>query len=152
MRESHQTTSADAGRRRARVSRGRLLSRIISLSLLAALLTGCTGKATPLATMSVPAEPTEASVPSPAATTASEKGFTIRGTVMDASASARIIMLEEPDQGFSTIALTDETALLSADGGAIGLTDVRHGDSVKAHGQSGMPGTLLADEIVVGTP
>lgn len=137
------------------MSRGRLLSRIISLSLLAAFLTGCggkAGKATPLATMSVPAEPTEASVPSPAATTGSEKGFTIRGTVMDASASARVIMLEAPDQGFSTIALTDETVLLSADGGAIRLTDVHHGDSVKAHGQAGTPGTLLADEIVVGTP
>ncbi len=59
------------------------------------------------------------------------------------------ITLEEPVDGFRTIGLTDESALLSADGSEILLRDIPLGATVKAFGQPGTSDALIADHILV---
>lgn len=80
----------------------------------------------------------------------STSGLTITGTVMDVALSARVITLEEPIDGISTIALTGESVLLSAGGSEIALRDIQHGMTVKAFGQSGDAGVLIASQVIAG--
>ena len=75
---------------------------------------------------------------------------TITGTVMDISLSARIITLEQPVDGVSTIALTEESVLLSTDGNGMELRDLQHGMTLKALGQLNDSGALIASRILVG--
>jgi hypothetical protein len=77
-------------------------------------------------------------------------GLTITGTVMDVALSARIITLEEPVDGFSTIALTGESVLLSVDGHEIELRDIQHGMTIKVFGQPGDSGALIASQVLAG--
>jgi len=56
----------------------------------------------------------------------------IIGTVLDVSPSARIIMLAEPVEGLSVIALTDASKLLSVAGNEITLRDIRPGTKIQA--------------------
>jgi hypothetical protein len=147
--------SAQSPDHRARRAKKSLLSTLFAFSLVAALMAGCAGSegtGIPPTAANVPAEPTRLAVPSSAATSVPEAGVTVTGTVMDASPSAKIIMLERPDQGIGTIALTDETRLLAANGETMTLTDIHRGDSLKAHGRLGTAGTLLADRIVIQSP
>lgn len=72
---------------------------------------------------------------------------TITGTVQDVMLSARIILLQEPVQGFSTLALTQDTKLVSAEGLDITLQEVRAGIRVQATGRPGTRGTLLPEEV-----
>jgi len=137
------------------VGRSCIFSALGVLSLMAAMATACTGElstAAPIPVVTVQVEPTRtATLPGPATSTP-EEGITVSGDVMDASPSAKIIVLEQPDHGIGTIALTNETILQAANGAPMTLTDVTHGDSVMAHGHAGTSGTLLADKIVVGSP
>jgi hypothetical protein len=128
------------------------LGALFLLAVLAAACAGGLGKAASVPVATLHSEPTREAALPVTATRVPDAGTSVSGNVMDASASARIIMLEHPDHGISTIALTDATVLLSSGGEAIALTDISHGDSVKAHGHSGTPGTLLADKIIVGAP
>jgi TolB protein len=68
--------------------------------------------------------------------------------VQRASASARQFTLDEPQEGFVTVALTADTALTSADGTPLRIIDVLPGDRIRATGRPGTSGTLLADEVV----
>jgi hypothetical protein len=90
--------------------------------------------------------------PTPASTSTEDNeveatSVTITGTVQDVMLSARIILLQEPVQGFSTLALTQDTKLVSAEGLDITLQEVRAGMRVQATGRPGTPGTLLPEEV-----
>jgi hypothetical protein len=76
-----------------------------------------------------------------------EPGIAIMGTVMDVSLSARIIMLREPVEGFSVIALTEESELVSAEGDEITLRAIRPGMRIQASGQPGESNALLASKV-----
>jgi hypothetical protein len=80
-------------------------------------------------------------------TEGAESGITIIGTVMNVSLSARVIMLEEPVEDFSVIALTEESALISADGDEITLRDIQPGMTIQAFGQPGESYALLASQV-----
>ena len=73
------------------------------------------------------------------------------GTVLDVSPSARVITLAEPVDGFTVIALTEESQLLSASGRQILLRDLKAGMRIQASGQPGVPGTLIASQVLVVT-
>ena len=85
-------------------------------------------------------------------TPTSAETITITGTVMDVSLSARIIMLAEAVEGFEVVALTEESELVSASGGEAALQDIRPGMRVKASGQAGESGALLAEQVLVTEP
>jgi hypothetical protein len=68
---------------------------------------------------------------------------------MDVSLSVRIITLEEPVEGFSIIALTDESVLMSADGSEIALRDIQPGVTIKVFGQPGESNALIASQVLV---
>jgi len=84
--------------------------------------------------------------PTPEITPAS---VSIVATVMDTSLSARIIILKEPVDGFSVIALTEDTKLSSEDGSPVELKDFQHGVQIRAIGKPGSSGTLLAEQIIL---
>jgi hypothetical protein len=75
--------------------------------------------------------------------------ITLVGTVLDVSPSARTITLAEPVKGFTVIALTEESQLLSASGDEILLRDLRAGMRIQASGQPGASGALIANQVVV---
>ena len=75
--------------------------------------------------------------------------ITLVGTVLDVSPSARIINLTELVDGFGVIALTEESKVLSGDGGEILLRDIDPGTTIEASGRSGASGTLIADRVLV---
>jgi len=93
----------------------------------------------------------ETSTPT-ATTPTSAETITITGTVMDVSLSARIIMLAEAVEGFDVVALTDESELISASGGEATLQDIRPGMRIKASGQAGESGALLAKKVLIVEP
>lgn len=155
MRRSAHFAAKHTGSRIVRVRGQRAHLTISALSLVVILLTACAGSAgtsPPVTATNVPEELTRPAPHPSLETRAPEDGVTINGTVMDASPSAKVIRLEKPDQGITTIALTDATELLAASGESMTLTDVFHGDHVTAHGREGTPGTLLANRIVVEPP
>ena len=66
---------------------------------------------------------------------------TITGTVMDVSPSAQIILLTAPQNGFDTIALTEQTTIMLEDGT---ITDY-----VEAAADAGAPTWVLAVGLVL---
>jgi hypothetical protein len=78
-----------------------------------------------------------------------QSDVTIEGTVRDVSPSARIITLTEPVEGFSVVALTEESELLSANGDEILLRDLGAGMRIQASGQPGASGALIANQVLV---
>jgi hypothetical protein len=68
---------------------------------------------------------------------------------VDASPSARIILLAEPVDGFAVVAPRAECQLLSASGDEITLRDIRAGMKIQASGQPGESQALLADQVRV---
>lgn len=90
------------------------------------------------------------STPSPAPTVTEEVGTVlITGTVGSVVLSARVIELQSPVQGFTHIALTQETKLLSVEGGEINLRDLQVGTRIQVLGQPGASGALIAEEVRV---
>jgi hypothetical protein len=73
------------------------------------------------------------------------------GTVLNVSPSARIITLVESVDGFTVIALTEESQLLSASGGNILLRDIQPGMRIQASGQPGASGSLIVNQVLVLT-
>lgn len=78
-----------------------------------------------------------------------KSGTTIVGVVMDVSLSARIIMLKEPVEGFSVIALAENCELRSSNGEEIELHDIQSGVTIQASGHPGESDALLTDSILV---
>jgi len=76
-------------------------------------------------------------------------GITIVGIVKDVSLSTRVIALAEPVDGFSVVALTPESELLSADGNEIAPRDIQPGMRIEASGVPGESEALLASEVHV---
>jgi hypothetical protein len=85
----------------------------------------------------------------PLPTKEAESGITIMGTVMDVSLSARIIMLQESVEGFSVVALTEESELVSTGSGDIALRDIRPGMTIQASGEPGESNALLASQVLL---
>jgi hypothetical protein len=75
--------------------------------------------------------------------------ITIVGTVVEVSSSARIMTLTEPVEGFSVIALTEESKVVSTNGDEIMLRDIRAGMRIQASGQPGASGVLIANQVLV---
>lgn len=75
--------------------------------------------------------------------------ITIVGTVMDVALSARVIMLVEPAEGFSIVALTEASELVAADGSEATLQDIQRGMLIQASGRPGESDALLADQVLV---
>ncbi len=86
------------------------------------------------------------------ATPTSAETTTITGAVMDVSLSARIITLTEAVEGFQVVALTEESELTFASDGEATLQDIRPGMRIKASGQPGESGALLAEQVLVMEP
>jgi hypothetical protein len=80
-----------------------------------------------------------------------EAHVTIEGTVLDVSPSARTITLVEPVDGFTVIALAEESQLLSASGDEILLRDLQAGMRIQASGRPGASGALIANQVLVLT-
>ena len=83
------------------------------------------------------------------------RGITITGVVTSVFASAQVIMLAEPVEGFTYVAVTGETKITLAEGGEAVLQDVQRGATIQATGEPGGADTLMAEQIVVfqaGTP
>jgi hypothetical protein len=57
--------------------------------------------------------------------------------------------LEEPVEGFSVIALTEDSVLMSADGSEIALRDIQPGVTIKVFGQPGESNALIASQVLV---
>jgi hypothetical protein len=75
--------------------------------------------------------------------------MSITGTVKDAFLSARVILLQEPVAGFDSIALTEETELVSADGSVMRLRDTRPGMTIEAFGRPGLSNALIATRVLL---
>ncbi len=100
-------------------------------------------------TTSAPATTTTAEVIPTTVGTPGE--VTIRGTVLSVFASARVIQIDPPVNGYSRVALTADTEYVAADGSEAGLQDVTEGSTVEVTGEPGAPGTLIARRVVLTT-
>jgi hypothetical protein len=116
-----------------------MICKYLSLVAILILLFSCTTEKSNPLTSSITTIPTEET----------ESDLTIMGKVMDTSLSARIILLEEPVEGISIIALTDGSKLLSEGHGEITLGDIQNGVTVRASGIPGESNTLLANQVLV---
>ena len=129
-----------------------MLRKCLFLALTLISLASCTtGKSNPIVPSTTTVSTSEPLPPSttPIPTKGAESGITIMGTVMDTSLSARIVMLKEPVEGFSVIALTEESELTSTDGSEIALRDIRPGMTIQASGRPGESNALLASQVLV---
>ena len=70
-------------------------------------------------------------------------------TVGEVSLSARVIQLRHPFQGTDSIALTDETRIVSESGQEMKLSSIEPYMKIDVLGNPGTPGVLIATEITV---
>jgi len=68
---------------------------------------------------------------------------------MDVALSARVIQLEQPVEGINSIALTDETKIISVDGVETGLQSITHGAQNSNNWKMGSPESLVAILIIL---
>ncbi|HAF61398.1 MAG TPA: hypothetical protein DCK95_03620 [Anaerolineaceae bacterium] len=87
--------------------------------------------------------------PSPLTEGISQANLTITGTVLDVSLSARIITLEQPVQGIQTVALTDETSILTQNEAKIDLTGIHPGMQIQATGKQRNSASLIASQVIL---
>jgi len=73
----------------------------------------------------------------------------VGGTVREVAASAKVLTLDAPDNGFSTVALTDATRLIRPDGGVLSGNELRPGIRIQAVGRPGDGGALIAEQVNV---
>ncbi|NLE43405.1 MAG: hypothetical protein GX620_01685 [Chloroflexi bacterium] len=73
----------------------------------------------------------------------------ISGSVAQVLPSAMMIHLTEVIHGFSTIALQEDTALLSITDAEVGLLEIEPGMEIEARGQPGESGALIARQVRV---
>jgi hypothetical protein len=100
---------------------------------------------TSMVTAFTPSTPAITVVP----TETSEPGPNITARVRDVSLSARVIFLQEPVDGFDSIALTEGSKLISENGNEMTLQDIQPGFTIQAIGQSGGSNALLASKVIV---
>ncbi len=112
-----------------------------------AVPTSTTSTTVPAVAPTTVTPPPVSSVP----TTVATGEVTIRGTVLTLFASARVLQIDPPVNGYSRIALTEETEYRTASGGAASLQDVEEGSTVEVSGEPGAPGTLIARLVVVSS-
>ena len=74
---------------------------------------------------------------------------TLRGTVLTVFASARVLELDPPVDGYSRVALTSDTEYRLADGSPGSLIDVVEGSTIDVTGEPGSPGSLIARLVVL---
>ncbi len=74
---------------------------------------------------------------------------TLRGTVLTVFASARVLELDPPVNGYSRVALTSDTEYRLADGSAGSLIDIQEGSTIEVTGEPGSPGSLIARLVVL---
>jgi len=107
---------------------------------------------TPQQPMDTPTAVSSTHLPAPTATVENEASpVVITGTVQGIMLSAWVIVLQEPAQGFTDVALTQETKLVSAEGLEIAfLRDLQVGTEIRAIGHPGTtPGALIAEEVCI---
>ena len=78
--------------------------------------------------------------------------FTLIGVVKEVSLSAQLIRLEKEVEGFSTIALTEDTTVRTASGSLLELDQIHPGLTVKVSGRPGENQALIAHSIRVVPP
>lgn len=74
---------------------------------------------------------------------------TITATVAAAFASARIVQLAEPVQGYREVAFNASTRYRRADGSPASLADLQPGTRIQVRGTRTSGTTLLASEVVL---
>jgi hypothetical protein len=94
---------------------------------------------------STPSTPAITTVP----TETSEPSVIITARVMDVSLSARVIFLKEPADGYASIALAEDSKLISENGSELSLQDIQPGFTIQAFGQPGGSNALLASKVIV---
>ena len=65
--------------------------------------------------------------------------------------SARVITLVEPVHGLESIAITDKTQFVAADGSPSTLQDVKPGEVIQAAGTTGGSNSVLATTVRIFT-
>jgi hypothetical protein len=76
-------------------------------------------------------------------------GVTITATVAAAFASARIVQLAEPVQGFAEVAFNSSTRYRRANGSPASLADLQPGTRIQVRGTRTSSTTLLATEVIL---
>lgn len=74
---------------------------------------------------------------------------TVRGVVAGVFASARVVQLNPPVNGFVNVALGVDTEIVRADRTRGGLNDVTPGSTIEAVGRPGTPDTLVARQVTL---
>jgi hypothetical protein len=89
--------------------------------------------------------------PTSVVTTVAAGAVTVRGTVLTVFASARVLQLDPPVDGYSKVALTADTEFRRADGSPGSLADVAEGSTVEVSGEAAVaaPATVIARRVVV---
>ena len=82
-------------------------------------------------------------------TETAEPGPTITARVKDVSLSAHVIFLQEPVDGFDSIALNESSKLISENGSELSLQDIQPGFTILVFGQPGRSNALLASKVIV---
>ena len=109
---------------------------------------GGSGSAVPSTT--VPSDATVATTSTPPTTTSGVAGpITVRGKVSALFASARVLELDPPVDGYSSVALTGATEFRRADGSPATFADVDEGATVVVTGEPGSAGTVIAHLVVI---
>ncbi len=101
----------------------------------------------PTATTGLPGTTTSTS-PATGSTVAPGE-VSLRGTVLTVFASARVLELDWPVNGYSRVALTEDTEYRLADGSPASLVDLDEGSTVEVTGEPGSPGSLIARLVVI---
>jgi hypothetical protein len=86
-------------------------------------------------------------VAAPTSTTAAE--VTVRGEVGAFSASARVMALAQPVNGFTSVVVSVDTEVVRSNGATAAVTDLGPRAGVEVSGRPGLPGTLVARRIVI---
>ncbi|MCG8347686.1 MAG: hypothetical protein MI924_07895 [Chloroflexales bacterium] len=87
------------------------------------------------------------STPLPALSPSPQPDLTITGIIADVATSARTIMLHEPVQGFTKIALVEPSIIIPANGEPVKLHLLQPGMQIEATGWAEASSALLTSEV-----
>ncbi len=87
--------------------------------------------------------------PTPTENEVSGVVITVSGTVKDISFNTRVITLDETDNDFNQIALTEESDIADSNGNKITLYDIYSGMIIQVAGQPNNSKVLLAHQVLV---
>jgi hypothetical protein len=74
---------------------------------------------------------------------------TVRGVVATVAASARVIQLRAPVNGFSDVALSTDTEIVRANGAPVTLNDVMPGANIEAVGRATNAQAIVARKVTL---